>query len=139
MVLSLPLIGMALAAPRVDVTAHALSREPLAIKLLPPLAMRTDFYGGAVIPIKILLTDPDDGTGIAGANVTVWVDDVAAASPGAVNMGNTMKDLGGGMYMFNLNTKPYPAGPGSPLIDVKILAKAGEDRGGVADVLLSLD
>lgn len=139
MVLSLPLIGMALATPKADVAAHALTREPLVITVLPPLAMRTDFYGGSVIPVKILLTDPDDGTGIAGANVTVWVNGDPASSHGAVNMVNVMKDMGGGLYMYNLNTKPYPAGPGSAPIDVKIVAIGMEDRGGEVDLLLSLD
>jgi len=140
MVLSLPLIGMALSTPKADVYAHALSRGPLKVTLLPPLAMRTEWYGGAVIPIRVSVTDHDEPNGTSGANVTVWVNGVAAASSGAVNMGNVMKEMGGGLYQFNLNTKPYPAGPGSEPIPIKVLAtKATEDRNGGFDIEIHLN
>lgn len=138
-VLSMPVMGLALATPNAGVVAaHSLTREPLVITPLPPISIRTVFYGGSVIPVRIMLTDPDDNSGILGANVTVWVNGVAGASPGNVNMGNSMKELGGGMYQFNLNTKPYPAGPGSEPSVIKVLAKASDDRQASWEVTVSL-
>ena len=62
-----------------------------------------------------------------------------AASPGNVDMGNMMKDAGSGRYLFNLDTKPYPAGPGSSPIKISITAKSPDDRSGALDVMVSLD
>jgi hypothetical protein len=46
----------------------------------------------------------------------------------AMARGHTFTDLGDGYYQFNLNTKPYPAGPGSEPIFITIDVVATEDR-----------
>ncbi len=125
-VLSLPALGVPVAA-----------RDPLNITLLPPLAMRTEWYGGAVIPLRVNVTDPDEGPR-EGANVTVWVNGQAATGTG-LNVGNMMKDMGAGIYQFNLKTKPYPAGPGSDPIVISIIAETGDDHAGQIDVIVSLN
>lgn len=125
-VLSLPVLGMPVAA-----------RDPLDIKLLSPLVGRTSWYGGAVIPVRVNVTDPDEGPR-EGAHVTVWVNGQPATGVG-LSTGNVMKDLGAGQYQYNLNTKPYPAGPGSDPIDISIIAEFGEDHAGQIDVIISLN
>jgi len=131
-VLSLPALGMPVAA-----------RDPLEIKLLSPLANRSEWYGGAVIPLRVNVTDPDFGSGDLGegregANVTVWVNAQPATGTG-LNMGNVMKDMGGGIYQFNLKTKPYPAGPGTEPIHIVIIAETGDDHAGEIEVLIHLN
>jgi hypothetical protein len=127
---SMPVLSITMAAPSTHI-ARAMEDErgDLEIKLLAPLAGRTQWYGGAVIPVKVLLTDSDDGSPVVGANVTIWVNNVAAAGPGKSMVGNVFIDLGDGMYQFNLNTKPYPAGPGSPMFVFDVIAKAPDERG----------
>ncbi len=133
--------ALSVTAPAPSMKATTLEeRGGLELKLLAPLVKRTEWYGGAVIPVRILLTDKDLGISVAGANATIWVNDVAGTSVGSqVSMGNNFTDLGGGMYMFNLNTKPYPAGPGSPQITIKIVAHAPDDRGAELVKMLSLN
>lgn len=139
-IVGVPILGASVAPARESVAAHSLRHTEggLGVTWLAPLADRTDFYGGAVIPVKILLTDEDGGP-ITGANVTVWVNDLPASSPGAVNVGNMMKNTHDSVYMFNLDTKPYQAGPGSPPIALKILAKSPDDRTFTETKMLSLD
>ena len=130
--LSLPALGMPVAA-----------RDPLEITLLSPLAGRSEWYGGAVIPLRVNVTDPDWGEGDTGegreaANVTVWVDGQPATGMG-LSVGNKMKDMGDGIYQFNLNTKPYPAGPGTEPIRITFLAETGDDHGADLEVMVSLN
>lgn len=126
-VMSMPVMSI-MAAPAVQTARTTSEREDLNIELLAPLLGKTQWYGGAVIPVKVLLTDSDEKA-VTGANVTLWVKDVPATSPGKSFPGNQFIDLGGGMYQYNLNTKPYPAGPGSPMFVMDIVAKAPDDRG----------
>ena len=139
MVLAMPVLGLSLAAPKATNTAHALRfGEGVTIDFLAPLKNRTDFYGGAVLPVKVLVIDNDDAPA-KGANVTIWVNNLPATSVGALNTGNQMKNLQGGLYMYNLNTKPYPAGPGSPPITIKVIAFVPEDHPAEASVIITLD
>lgn len=136
--LSIPVFGMTLAAPETHYVAQILKREPLDVKLLPPLQMRTEWYGGAVIPIRVIVSDPDEG-GVAGATVGIWVNDLPGTSPGSVDMNNMLKDLGRGVYMFNLDTKPYQAGPGSQPIKIVISASAPDDHTGQLEKFVTLN
>jgi len=80
---------------------------------MPPISKRTDFYGGAVIPLKFQLFD-SNGKTISDATATVWVNGEPGTSSGHANMGNMFRyDVKAEMYIYNLNTKPLPAGPGS--------------------------
>ena len=133
-VMSMPVLGI-MTVPRAQKASMSVEREDLHIELLAPLQGKTQWYGGAVIPVKVMLTDPDDNV-VTGANVTLWVNGTAATSPGKSFVGNTFLDLGGGMYQYNINTKPYPAGPGSPDFVMEITAKAPEDR--TVDLSVSL-
>ncbi len=138
-VMAMPVLGLSLAAPKTAAPVHALRfGEGVTIDFLAPLANRTDFYGGAVIPVKVLIIDNDD-VPAKGANVTIWVNDQPATSVGALNTGNHMKNLQGGLYMYNLNTKPYPAGPGSPPITIKVMAWVQEDHPDEELVVITLD
>jgi hypothetical protein len=125
-VLALPALGMPAAA-----------RESFRITVLAPLAMTNEWHGGAVIPIRVNVTDPDVG-GREGASVIVLVNTEPATSPGKASMGNMMKDMGAGIYQFNLDTKPYPAGPGSEPIHIVIIAEAPDDHAGEIEILVSL-
>lgn len=137
--LSVPILGPTLVAPRATLGAHELHRgEGVNVVFLAPVANRSDFYGGQVIPIRIDLTDNDDSD-VLGANVTVWVNGEPATSIGLPAMGNKMVEIHPGIYQFNLNTKPYPAGPGSQPIDLGILAKVPDDRMFEAHKSISLD
>lgn len=139
-IIGVPILGASVAPARESVAAHSLRHTEggLGIVWLAPLANRTEFYGGAVIPVRIMLLD-EDATAIEKANVTVWVNDLPASSPGAVNAANMMKNLHGSLYIFNLDTKPYQAGPGSPPIALKVLAKAPDDRNFFDTLMLTLD
>ncbi len=147
LLLSIPMLSIAMAAPVGNVIAvvQSTDHEKLDIKVLPPLAARTIsdtpetleavWYGGAVIPIRILVTDPDGATlEVSNATVTVWINGtVPATSVGMMSTGNTMTHLYGGVYQFNLNTKGLPAGPGAPEVSVLLSASAFEDHvGGVS-------
>ncbi len=141
LVMSLPAFGTILAAPRAVITAHDLHRgEGVNIVFLAPLAGRDDFYGGQILPIRINLQDLDDSD-ILGANMTVWVNGQPATSVGlpASGSGNNMVETHPGFYQFNLDTRPYPAGPGSQPIDLGILAKVPDDRQFEAHKSISLD
>lgn len=137
-VLGVPILGMNLAVTSTPTTAHILKGDVLHMELLPPLLKRTSWYGGAVIPVKVLLTDPDDGSIVDNATVKLLVNDMPAASPGKVNVGNNFTYLGDGIYQFNLNTKPYPAGPGSAPIKIGITAMAWEERSASLELSMSL-
>ncbi len=137
--LSVPVLGTSLAGPRQAIGAHELHRgEGVNIVFLAPLANRSDFYGGQVMPIRIDLTDIDDSD-ILHANMTVWVNGQPATSIGLPGMGNNMVETHPGIYQYNLNTKPYPAGPGSAPIDLGILAQTPDDRQFEAHKSISLD
>lgn len=138
MALSLPILGMTLAAPKATMTAQITDREGLHIKLLPPLLGKTEWYGGAVIPVRVLVTEPDESN-LVGASVTLWVNHMPAASPGNVNMGNNFTEMGKGIFQFNLNTKPYPAGPGSEPITLDIITQASDDRTTGLELLIHLN
>lgn len=128
--LSTPILGLGVAARTID---------PLTVTVLPPVKDRTFWYGGAVMPVKVLVTDPDDNESpVAGANVTLWVNENPATGPGNSQMGNTFRDLGGGYYQYNLDTKPYPAGPGTAPIIVLIMVIAPEDHEDDATVIMPL-
>lgn len=137
-VLAMPVVGLSLASPKTVVPAHALRMgEGVTVDFLAPLADRTSFYGGSVIPVRVLVIDNDD-VPTKGANVTIWVNDMPAKSPGVVDTGNQMKNLRGGMYMFNLDTKSYPAGPGSLPIVIKVSVFVPEDHPVEEEVEISL-
>ncbi len=131
-------LAFALSMPVLGATVLARGGDPLNVTILPPVSNRDSWYGGAVMPIKILVTDPDDNSSIENANVTLWVNDLAATGPGKSMMNNTFVDLGGGYYQYNLETKPYPAGPGSPKIEITITVIAPDDRTRDVDILMSL-
>ena len=136
-ILSLPVLGMALAAPRESMTARILKGEAIDITVLPPLAKRTTWYGGAVIPVKVLVVDPDEGI-VENGNVTLWVNEMPATSPGNANVDNNFTYIGEGMYQFNLNTKPYPAGPGSEPIKIDILVVMSDDHETMEELFIAL-
>ena len=131
-------LSVALSTPILGLTVAARGGDPLVVKILPPLENKTSWYGGAVIPVKIFVADPDDGSPILDANATLWVNNVPATGPGKSMMNNTFVNLGGGYYQYNLNTKPYPAGPGSERIEITITVMASEERTLDTDILLAL-
>ncbi len=139
--MSMPVLGLSLAAPKAAVPVHELRfGEGLTIDPLAPFSKRDDFYGGQVLPVRVLLTDNEDAL-VSGANVTIWVDGQPGASPAGVNSGNHLKELHAGLYMFSLDTKPYPAGPGSPPITIMIRASVPGDEDHPADFekMITLD
>ncbi len=105
------------------ITASALANDGLGITLMHPVEGRTFWYGGAVMPVVVSLSD--NGNAVTDANVTLWVNGAAASGPGKAMVGNSFVNLGEGLYQFNLNTKPYPAGPGSEPITVEVMASVG--------------
>jgi len=131
-------LSIALSTPILGLTVAARGGDPLNVTILPPVKDRTSWYGGAVIPIKILVTDPDDNSSIENANVTLWVNNNPATGPGKSQMNNTFVDLGEGYYQYNLNTKPYPAGPGSQPIFITITVMAPDDRTLDVDFFMAL-
>jgi hypothetical protein len=91
-----------------------------------PISFMTKYYGGATLPVKFMLIDPE-GNPIGDANATVWVWWPGLSSPipgtasGKSNMGNSFRFLPDDMmYIYNLNTKPFPAGPGSGEVTITI-------------------
>jgi hypothetical protein len=93
---------------------------------LSPISIRTDFYGGATIPVKFTLTD-QNGNIVSDAQATIWVNGAAGTASGNSNSGNSFRyDTTAMMYIYNLNTKPYPAGPGSPTSTITIKAIVGD-------------
>src|SRR5512136_1843551 len=92
---------------------------------LSPISIRTDFYGGATIPVKFMLTD-QDGNVVTDAQATIWVNGAAGTASGNSNSGNSFRfDPSAMLYIYNLNTKPYPAGPGSPTSTITIKIVVG--------------
>ena len=92
---------------------------------MPPISKRTDFYGGAVIPVKFMLLD-GNGQPISDAQATIWVNGAPGTSAGHANMGNTFRfDMKSMTYIYNLNTKPLPAGPGSPPSTITVMVVSG--------------
>src|SRR5512136_1432667 len=86
----------------------------MQLVVLPPISKRTDFYGGSVIPLKFQLFD-SNGNVISDATGTAWVNGLPATTVGHANVGNMFRfDSKSGIYIYNLNTKPLQAGPGSP-------------------------
>ncbi len=138
--LGAPALAGALPQAQKTVPAQTLRHMegPLAITFMDPLFKRTDFYGGSVIPVKILLVD-EDSDPIVNATVTVWVNDQPAIGLPHFTDGNTMKNIQGNMYMFLLDTKSYPAGPGSEPITLTIKAVSPDDHTDTADLSISLD
>lgn len=139
MILGAPVFGFAMAAPVASVPASIMHhQELLTLTLMPPLAQRTSWYGGAVIPLLVSVWDENENS-ISNATVTVWVNGFAATSPGHTFMGNTMKYAHGSVYFYLLATKPYPAGPGSSPIVITIQATTPDDFfGGSLTVSVSL-
>ena len=137
--LSVPVFGMAASSHRTTVDARTMHRnEGVNIVFLAPVANMTSFYGGATLPVRVLLQDTDDSL-ISGANVTILVNGQPATSTVKMMTGNTMIEIHYAVYLFNLNTKPYPAGPGSAPIDIGVLAKLPDDRAFEAHKLISLN
>jgi len=128
-VMSLPAIGTTMTMSKESLSAHTLrhGEGALGVSPLPPLKDLTDFYGGATLPLRVLVTDADE-TGIIDAEVTVWVNGEPATSTNHPEMGNTMTRLNGNLYQFNLDTRPYPAGPGTEPIVLLIVAMTPDDR-----------
>ncbi len=118
-----PVLGFApsVAAPLTARAAQA--SDGLEIMLQHPVEGRTFWYGGAVMPVVVLLTD--NGNVVTDASVTLWVNGAPATGPGKVMVGNMFNNLGEGLYQYNLETKPFPAGPGSVPIMVEVMASAG--------------
>lgn len=141
---SLMAIGLALAFA-VPVLGSALTFNAAAgagpgkldVTLLAPLAGKTQWYGGAAIPVKVTVVDPD-GEGF-DANVTLWVNGEPATARGGLNMDNSFKFMGENIYQYNLDTRPYPAGPGSAPIVIKVLATEVEDHEGMVEVSIHLN
>jgi len=97
----------------------------MQLVVLPPISKRTDFYGGAVIPLKFQLFD-SNGMVISDATGTAWVNGTPATTVGHANVGNMFRfDPKSDLYIYNLNTKPLPAGPGSPPSTIEIMVVAG--------------
>ncbi len=117
-----PILGVALSAAS-PIAARTAADDSLTITLMPPVQGRTFWYGGAVMPVIVLITE--NGTAVTNASATLWVNGTAAMGPGKAFTGNMFLNLGEGMYQYNLNTKPYPAGPGSAPIMVEVMAQAG--------------
>ncbi len=93
---------------------------------MTPISIRTDFYGGATIPVKFMLTD-QNGNVVTDAQATIWVNGAAGTASGNSNSGNSFRfDPSSMLYIYNLNTKPYPAGPGSPTSTITIKAVVGD-------------
>lgn len=136
MALSLTVIGMTLAAPKTHVATTLVERESLDMKLLAPLEKRTSWHGGAVLPVRVFLKEPDKP--LSGANVTISVNDMPGTSIQSVDQGNNFTDLGGGFYQFNLDTRPYQAGPGSEPINIVIIVHSPDDRTASIEKTLSL-
>ncbi len=131
-------LAIALSAPVIGATVTARGGDPLKVTILPPLANKTSWYGGAVLPVRIHVADPDDNSPIEGANATLWVNNQAATGRGMSVTNNTFREIGAGDYQYNLDTKPYPAGPGSVRILLTITVTAPDDRTIDVDLLLSL-
>ena len=105
---------------------------------LSPISTLTDFYGGATLPVKFMLTDPQ-GNIVTDAQATIWVSGAAGTASGHSNSGNNFRfDSTAMMYIYNLNTKPYPAGPGSPTVTITIKVVVGETTL-TEDFVVSLD
>ncbi len=129
MVMSMPVMSLTMAAPRTNV-AKVMDNErgDLDLTLLAPVEGRTFWYGGAAMPVRVMLTEHDDGTSVVGANITLWVNGTAGVPRIKGMTTNVFVDMGDGMYMFILDTRPYPAGPGSPTFKFDIVANAPDDR-----------
>lgn len=102
-----------------------IEKDGYNMTVYPPIANRTDFYGGATIPVKFQLFD-SKGSSVDNANATLWVNEMNATSSGRSNQGNMFRyDPTDMMYIYNLNTKPLPAGPGSPTSTITIMVEIG--------------
>ncbi len=116
-------LAFAIGTPMLGIAQVAAATDGLEIMIMHPVEGRTFWYGGAVMPVVVSVTD--NGNPVTDANVTLWVNGVAASGPGKAMDANNFVNLGGGMYQYNLNTKPYPAGPGSEPIMVEVMAEMG--------------
>ena len=92
----------------------------------PPVSFVTKYYGGATLPLKFMLLD-SEGNPVGDANATVWAwwpglpEPIPGTASGKSNMGNMFRFLPDDMmYIYNLNTKPFPAGPGSGNVTITI-------------------
>ncbi len=98
----------------------ALADSGVQIVPLTPIANRTDFYGGSVLPVKFELVD-GNGNFVNTATATLWVNGDAATTRGNFNTGNTFRIVEDTIYKYNLDTSPLPAGPNSPASTITIL------------------
>ncbi len=129
MAMVLPVLGM-------TVAAKAGEGDPLNVDILAPVKGKTSWYGGAAMPIRIHVSDPDNnGSSLVGVNATLWVDNNPATGIGRFAGTNMFREIGNGDYMFILDTKKIPAGPGSPLVELTITVKAPDDRTHDVDVM----
>ncbi len=114
--LALPLAALAAVPAQAD--------SGLQLVVLPPLSGRTLFYGGSVLPVQFMVLD-SSGNAVTTATATIWVNGAAGTSVGNLkSFGNNFR-LDGLVYIYNLNTKPLPAGPGSPTSTITIDAMVG--------------
>ncbi len=114
--LSLPLAGVFAMPARAD---SGYQLVPLA-----PIADRTLFYGGSVLPVQFMILD-SSGNAVTTATATIWVNGAPGTSVGHLKTDGNNFRLDGVVYIYNLNTKPLPAGPGSPTSTVTIDAMVG--------------
>ncbi len=140
MILGAPMFGIAMAAPAASVPVRALHhQELLTITLMPPLSMRTSWYGGAVIPLIVTIFDENSQDVADNVTATVWVNGSPATAPGHMFTDNMMMRLHGDVFLYLLDTKPYPAGPGSSPITIEFMAHSPDDFfGGTLTVMVSL-
>ncbi len=116
-------LAVAIGIPALGFAPAVMAQATLDITLMHPVEGRTFWYGGAGMPVVVLLTM--DGNAVTDASATIWVNGVAGTGPGKAMDANNFMNLGDGLYQFNLETKPYPAGPGSAPIMVEVMASAG--------------
>lgn len=113
-------------AAKGSVPAVSSTENGYTFTALSPISFVTDFYGGATLPVKFMLTD-ENGSAVTDAQATIWVNGAAGTASGHSNSGNSFRyDPSEMLYIYNLNTKPYPAGPGSPTSTITIKVVVGD-------------
>lgn len=119
-------LGVAMVLPAtLFLSVPARADGGMQLVVLPPISKRTEFYGGSVIPLKFQLFD-SSGMVVSDAMGTAWVNGLPATTVGHANMGNMFRfDPKSEIYIYNLNTKPLPAGPGSPPSTITIQVVEG--------------
>lgn len=131
----------ALCAPVLGMTVIARGGDPFIVDVLAPIKGKTSWYGGAAMPIRIHVSDADHANeSLVGATVTLWVNNIAGTGVGKSRvLGNNFTELGQGDYMFILDTRPYPAGPGSESILITMTVSAPDERTQDVDLFIHLN